>query len=145
MELHEYDCTCTHMIVAMNHNMQHTHAPIVCKYFNRHITQTAFMLYSFDASIYYMLEALRYIQYMYMHIRFGSSASDYPLSCTCPILAVVIYVRDQLKTWPILKPSDGFIAGRTASKRARRLRNMPDGFPTDGIISDGFEAGRPVS
>ena len=39
-------------------------------------------------------------------------------------------VRDQLKTWPVLKPSDGFKAGRTALKRARRLRNGPDGFPT---------------
>ena len=43
---------------------------------------------------------------------------------------VSIYVTDQLKTWPVLKPSDGFKAGQTASKRARRLRNGPDGFLT---------------
>ena len=41
-----------------------------------------------------------------------------------------VYVRDQLKTWPVLKPSEGFNAGRMASKQARRLRNRPDGFPT---------------
>ena len=41
-----------------------------------------------------------------------------------------VYVTDQFKTWPVLKPSDGFKAGRTASKRARRLRNGPDGFLT---------------
>ena len=40
------------------------------------------------------------------------------------------YVRDQLKTWPVLKSSDGFKAGQTVSKQARRLRNGPDGFPT---------------
>ena len=58
---------------------------------------------------------------------------------------ISVYVRDQLKTWAILKSSDDFKAGRTALKRARRLRNGPDGFQSDGIITDGFEAGRPVS
>ena len=44
-----------------------------------------------------------------------------------------IYVRDQLKTWPILKPSDGpdgFEAGPTASKRARRFSNVTELSPT---------------
>ena len=42
----------------------------------------------------------------------------------------IIYVRDQFKTWPVLKPSDGFKAGRTASKRARRFSNVTELSPT---------------
>ena len=43
---------------------------------------------------------------------------------------VHVYVTDQLKTWPVLKPSDGFKAGQTASKRARRFSNMTELLPT---------------
>ena len=41
-----------------------------------------------------------------------------------------IYVRDRCKIRTVLKPSDGFEAGQTAAKRARRLRSRPDGFTT---------------
>ena len=48
----------------------------------------------------------------------------------CPLLGVSfirgstahsIYVGDQLETWTVLKPSDGFKTGQTALKRAGRL------------------------
>ena len=32
-----------------------------------------------------------------------------------------VYVGDQLETWTVLKPSDGFKTGQTALKRAGRL------------------------
>ena len=46
------------------------------------------------------------------------------------MLATCIYVRDRCKIRTVLKPSDGFEAGQTAAKRARRLRSRPDGFTT---------------
>ena len=45
-------------------------------------------------------------------------------------LHTCIYVRDRCKIRTVLKPSDGFEAGQTAAKRARRLRSRPDGFTT---------------
>ena len=46
-----------------------------------------------------------------------------------------IYVGDQLQTWTVLKPSDGFKTGQTA------LKNGLDGFSSgpDGK-PDGFQA-----
>ena len=41
-----------------------------------------------------------------------------------------VYVRDRCKIRTVLQPSDGFEAGQTAAKRARRLRSWPDGFTT---------------
>ena len=40
----------------------------------------------------------------------------------------LVYVRDQLATWTVLKPSDGFKTGRMALKRSGRLQDGPDGF-----------------
>ena len=41
-----------------------------------------------------------------------------------------IYVRDQCKTRTVLKPSDGFEAGQTALKPARRFYNFSLAPPT---------------
>ena len=69
---------------------------------------------------------------MYIHVHVFPCRSPWPYRCMYVhiILLCDMYVTDQLKTWPVLKPSDGFKAGRAASKRARQLRNGPDGFLT---------------
>ena len=58
-----------------------------------------------------------------------------------------IYVRDRCKIRTVLKPSDGFEAGQTAAKRARRLRSGPDGCEAGQTVlqlfistTDGFKA-----
>ena len=38
---------------------------------------------------------------------------------------LLIYVKDQFKTWTVSKPSDGFKTGQTALSPARRLKNGP--------------------
>ena len=41
--------------------------------------------------------------------------------CVYYIYSTDGYVGDQLETWTVLKPSDGFKTGQTALKRAGRL------------------------
>jgi hypothetical protein len=43
------------------------------------------------------------------------------------LLEVNVYVGDQLKTWTVLKLSNGFKAGWTVSKWAQRFLNRLDG------------------
>ena len=40
-----------------------------------------------------------------------------------------MYVGDQLETWTVLKPSDGFKTGQTDLAQARRFSSGPDGKP----------------
>ena len=48
----------------------------------------------------------------------------------CILYIVHVYVRDQCKTRTVLKPSDGFEAGQTSVKPARRFYNFLLAPPT---------------
>ena len=60
--------------------------------------------------------------YMYMH--------------SFCIYIYIYIVRDRCKIRTVLKPSDGFEAGQTAAKRARRLRNRQLFISTTDVQTD---------